>query len=86
MQHHTPYTIHHTQVHPKDYNDSKYDRGHLVPAADFMHQLNAYQATFSMANICPQSPVLNKSFWAKFESWIRYYLLHQTSSGGEGGG
>ena len=29
-------------------------------------------STFTMANICPQAPLLNKGFWAKFEAWLRY--------------
>eukprot|EP01031_Cornospumella_fuschlensis_P025389 gene25389-30657_t len=68
------------RVHPKDYTDSKYDRGHLTPAADFQHHPDAYYATFSMANIAPQAPVLNKNFWAKFENWIRVYLLGANTS------
>eukprot|EP01031_Cornospumella_fuschlensis_P023449 gene23449-28448_t len=68
------------RVHPKDYTDSKYDRGHLTPAADFQHLPDAYYATFSMSNIAPQAPVLNKNFWAKFENWIRVYLLGSNNS------
>lgn len=29
-------------------------------------------STFTMANICPQAPLLNKGFWAKLEAWLRY--------------
>ena len=29
-------------------------------------------STFTMANICPQAPLLNKGFWAKFEAWLRF--------------
>jgi hypothetical protein len=29
-------------------------------------------ATFTMANICPQAPLLNKGFWAKLEAWLRF--------------
>lgn len=42
------------QVNPKDYNDSTYDRGHVIPAADFAHDTSLYEKTFSMINISPQ--------------------------------
>ena len=29
-------------------------------------------STFTMANMCPQSPLLNKGFWAKLEAWLRF--------------
>jgi DNA/RNA endonuclease G (NUC1) len=63
------------RVNPKDYNDSRLDRGHLVPAADFSHCDVLYRRTFSMANIAPQAPLLNRGIWERLESWIRYYLL-----------
>jgi hypothetical protein len=42
------------QVNPKDYNDSRYDRGHMAPAADFNTRAELFEKTFSMANISPQ--------------------------------
>lgn len=42
------------QVNPKVYSDSKYDRGHMAPAADFAGDPNIYKETFTMANISPQ--------------------------------
>lgn len=42
------------QVNPKVYSDSKYDRGHMAPAADFAGDPNMYKETFTMANISPQ--------------------------------
>ena len=48
-----------------------YDRGHMIPAADFKHDRALLDGTFSMANICPQASKLNKGFWAKFEAWVR---------------
>ncbi len=55
------------QIHPKDYTDSVYDRGHMVPSADFHHSKELNKATFSMANVCPQVLLLE------------YYLLSLTS-------
>eukprot|EP00981_Chlorochromonas_danica_P001113 scaffold247_cov172-Ochromonas_danica.AAC.28 len=63
------------RITSKDYTDSKYDRGHMVPAADFQEQSDCFSGTFTMANISPQAPLLNKGFWARFEAWIRSYLL-----------
>lgn len=60
---------------PKDYNDCKYDRGHMAPAADFAHNDAQYKSTFTMANISPQAPFLNRGIWERLESWIRHYLL-----------
>ena len=67
---------HQFRVNPKDYNDSRYDRGHLAPAADFSAEL--YKETFTMANISPQTSNLNKGFWARFEAFLRI-LLSPTS-------
>ena len=63
------------KVNPKDYNYSKYDRGHMAAAANYSNSAHLKKSTFTMANICPQAPLLNKGFWAKFEAWIRHQLL-----------
>ena len=60
------------RVRPNDYLHSGFDRGHMVPAADFSATQEALQSTFTMANMVPQSPLLNKGFWAKLEGLIRY--------------
>jgi DNA/RNA endonuclease G (NUC1) len=49
-----PLLASHYRVLPKEYNDSKYDRGHMAPAADFIHSPDLYSETFSMTNISPQ--------------------------------
>jgi endonuclease G len=58
----------------KDYTDSGYDRGHMVPAGDFMNSQDTLNDTFTMANICPQDPVLNRGLWAELEGWLRQTL------------
>ena len=63
------------RVKPTDYLHSGFDRGHMIPAADFSSTQDALQSTFTMANMAPQSPVLNKGCWAKLEAFIRY--LHE---------
>lgn len=47
----------------------------MVAAADFLHEPALYKQTFSMSNICPQAPFLNRGLWSRFEAWIRLYLL-----------
>jgi DNA/RNA endonuclease G (NUC1) len=42
------------RVHPNEYINSKYDRGHMVAAADFSFEPNLYKETFTMCNISPQ--------------------------------
>lgn len=58
----------------RDYADSQFDRGHMVPAADFKGTQKALNSTFTMANICPQYPSVNKGVWHQLESWIRHLL------------
>ena len=53
------------------YHRSGYDRGHMAPAADYDYDRSAYNDTFSLVNICPQDPVLNKKDWANLEDWAR---------------
>lgn len=53
-----------------DYRGSGYDRGHLAPSGD-MPTRDAQQESFSLANIVPQAPKLNRGSWAELESDIR---------------
>lgn len=62
------------RVSPNVFTGSGYSRGHLAPAADFSHTQEAMDATFTMANISPQSSELNKGYWSHFESWVRRLL------------
>ena len=66
------------RIKPTDYNNSGFDRGHMIPAADFAVTQEALQSTFTMTNIAPQSPQLNKGFWAKLEALVRYlHVKHE---------
>lgn len=54
-----------------DYTHSGYDRGHMCPAADRSRSRELMAETFTMANICPQAPDLNRGAWKKLEDYSR---------------
>lgn len=56
-----------------DYNRSGYDRGHLCAAADRSASTATMLATFSMSNICPQLPSVNRGRWKRTEIACRNY-------------
>ncbi len=53
-----------------DYSSSGYDRGHLAPNANMANKKEQYDS-FSLANIAPQSPYLNRGTWKRLESNVR---------------
>ena len=53
-----------------DYARSGWDRGHLAPSGD-MPDPDAQQESFSLANIIPQAPDLNRGLWGDMESAVR---------------
>jgi endonuclease G len=55
----------------EDYRRSKYDRGHIVPAADMAFSTEASSETFFMSNIAPQEPGFNKGVWRELEELTR---------------
>jgi endonuclease G len=61
-----------TQVKAKEYNKSKYDRGHMAPnhAIALHYGQNAQQETFFMSNVIPQRPSLNRGVWKEIEHAI----------------
>lgn len=54
-----------------DYTNSGFDRGHLSPAADFKFSKIGMYESFSMANIAPQYPKLNRGNWKRLEKYVR---------------
>lgn len=60
-----------------DYDRSRYDRGHMCPAADNKNSEKGMKDCFLMTNICPQAHNLNKGVWNDLEmecrSWARNY-------------
>ena len=57
--------------HSKDYTHSGYDRGHLANDASFDYDEKAVRKTYSMANIIPQAPKVNRKIWIKGEKYER---------------
>lgn len=55
------------------YHKSGFDRGHMAPGADFPGE--STQDTYTLCNIAPQDPVMNKGIWNSLEEWIRR-LVH----------
>ena len=62
------------RVSPVMYDKSGYDRGHNCPAADRSRSLSSMKQTFSMANISPQVPRLNRQTWKRLEDDCRKYV------------
>ncbi len=54
-----------------DYSGSGYDRGHLVPAADFLCCQTMLNETFVMSNIAVFDSVLNRYAWQELEQKTR---------------
>lgn len=58
-----------------DYAGTGYDRGHLVPAGDFVWSQPLKTETFVYTNIAPFHPNLNRGPWANLEGKIRAEVL-----------
>lgn len=55
----------------RNYKNSGYDRGHLVPAGDRRGSLADYEETFLTSNISPQRHNFNAGIWNRLEQKIR---------------
>jgi endonuclease G, mitochondrial len=61
---------------PDDYQNSGFDRGHLVPAGDMKFNSVAMKETFFMSNMAPQPPHFNRGMWASLENLIRAWAFN----------
>lgn len=59
------------RVTPDDYTGSGYDRGHVCNSKDRTRTAADNSETFSMANMLPQTPALNRQVWESLESYCR---------------
>ena len=57
--------------HTKDYTRTGYDRGHLANDASFDYTKKVQRKTYTMANIIPQAPNVNRRTWIKAEKLER---------------
>lgn len=60
------------RIHPDDYTNSGYDRGHMAPnyAIGLLYGETAQRETFLMSNVIPQAPDLNRRIWRDLEARI----------------
>ena len=54
-----------------DYTNSGYDKGHLAPDASFDWSQESLDAIYTLANIIPQAPQVNRNMWSKVEDYAR---------------
>lgn len=54
-----------------DYAGSGYDRGHMAAAGNLKGSAAAMRDSFSLANVAPQDPELNREYWNRLECFLR---------------
>jgi endonuclease G len=60
-----------TSIKHETYTGTGYDRGHMAPAADFKSTSEGMNDSFSILNVAPQLPRLNRQYWEKLEAFVR---------------
>ena len=63
----------------KDFTNSGFDRGHLLPAADRKSKQKDMNETFFMSNVAPQNQCLNRQGWRLLEESIRKKVIESDS-------
>ena len=64
---------------PKDYLQSNYDRGHMVPPADMRINDKYMGEAFLMSNVSPQNSDFNGGIWKDLEHKVRGWALAEDS-------
>jgi endonuclease G len=59
------------RISSTDYTNSGYDKGHMAPDAAFDWSEESLEAVYTLANIIPQAPQVNRRSWAKLERYVR---------------
>ena len=59
------------RVSTTDYTNSGYDKGHLAPDAAFDWSDESLRAVYTLANIIPQAPQVNRNMWSQVEKYSR---------------
>lgn len=62
-------------AHWKNYKNSGYNKGHLLPAGDRKATYKEYQETFLTSNIAPQKNTFNEGVWNRLEQKVRYWAV-----------
>jgi endonuclease G len=62
---------------PSSYNASGYDLGHMMPAQDAAWADDVSHDSFSMINVAPQLPGLNRAEWERLEETVRAWALER---------
>lgn len=57
----------------RNFKNTAYDKGHLLPAADRRKTYKDYEETFFTSNISPQKSEFNAGLWNRLEQKVRYW-------------
>lgn len=68
-------------VGPEAYAGSRYDRGHMAPSQDMQYDVEVSRQSFWMANIVPQTSLLNRGTWKGLENRIHSKVVPDPGSG-----
>ena len=73
-----PYFVEDSQISTKsasyrNYKNSGYNKGHLCPAGDRKFSKEAFDETFLMSNVTPQTYEFNSGVWNRLEQKVRYW-------------
>jgi len=63
------------QAHLSDFAGQPYDRGHMAPAGNFTHTVQAMSESFFLSNMVAQVPNNNRGIWKQLETWERFWVI-----------